>query len=55
MAGFFTAEVLNGRVIILRDERVPNPDLYPALKAIGFDNLPDQSGMAAFTFSDVSH
>jgi hypothetical protein len=31
---------------------VLNPDFYPML-SLGFDNLPDQSGMAAITFCDV--
>ena len=53
MAGFFTAAVLNTRLITLNNERVSNPNFYPALEALGFHNLPDQSSMAAITFSDV--
>jgi hypothetical protein len=37
----------------LKAERVCNPDFYPVLKELGFNNLPDQSTMAAITFSDV--
>jgi len=33
--------------------RVANPDFYPILKTLGFNNLPDQSRMGAITFSDV--
>lgn len=34
-----------------------NPEFYPMLRDLGFNNLPDQSMMAAITFSDkvVSH
>jgi hypothetical protein len=36
---------------------VANPEFYPMLRNLGFNNLPDQSSMAAITFSDkvVSH
>jgi hypothetical protein len=30
-----------------------NPDFYPMLRSLGFNNLPDQSTMGAITFSDV--
>ena len=55
LSGFFTEPVLeNTRILELPSgERVPNPDFYPTLKEWGFDNLPDQSGMGAITFSDV--
>jgi hypothetical protein len=53
MAGFFTPEVLDTKVVTLQNERVKNPDFYPALVAMGFRNLPDQSTMGAITFSDV--
>jgi hypothetical protein len=54
MDGFFLPEVLDRtRVVVLRDERVANPDFYPMLRHLGFDNLPDQSAMGAITFSDV--
>jgi hypothetical protein len=45
------------RVLVLTGERVANPDFYPMLQAAGFENLPDQSQMAAITFSDcvVAH
>jgi hypothetical protein len=47
-------EVLdNVRVLVLEGERVPNPDFYPMLRGLGFNNLPDQSAMGAITFCDV--
>jgi len=33
--------------------RVSNPDFYPMLRGLGFNNLPDQSATAAITFSDT--
>ncbi len=54
VAGFFSPQLLEStRVLVLQAERVANPDFYPMLKDLGFKNLPDQSGMAAITFSDV--
>jgi hypothetical protein len=54
MAGFFSRQLLeNTRVLVLRGERVANPDFYSMLKGLGFKNLPDQASMAAITFSDV--
>jgi hypothetical protein len=54
VAAFFSPELLgNTRLLVLRDERVANPDFYPMLRNLGFDNLPDQSTMAAITFCDV--
>jgi hypothetical protein len=51
---FFTREVLDSvRVLVLKGERVPNPDFYPMLRGFGFANLPDQSAMGAITFCDV--
>jgi hypothetical protein len=51
---FFVREVLdNVRVLVLEGERVPNPDFYPMLRGLGFNNLPDQSAMGAITFCDV--
>jgi len=41
------------RLLVLRGERVGNPDFYPMLRGLGFNNLPDQSTMAAITFCDV--
>jgi hypothetical protein len=58
MAGFFSPQFIDDtRVLILRGERVSNPDFYPMLTNLGFHNLPDQSTMAAITLSDkvVSH
>jgi hypothetical protein len=54
MNGFFSPQVLDGtRLLVLRGERVGNPDFYPMLRGLGFNNLPDQSTMAAITFYDV--
>jgi hypothetical protein len=54
LKGFLSAEVLDGtRLLLLRGERVGNPDFYPMLRGLGFNNLPDQSTMGAITFSDV--
>src|ERR1700693_422870 len=54
MNGFFSTQLLEGtRLLVLRGERVSNPDFYSMLKSLGFDNLPDQSTMGAITFSDV--
>jgi hypothetical protein len=58
MAGFFSPQLTGDtRVLVLRGERVCNPDFYPMLRNLGFHNLPDQSTMAAITLSDkvVSH
>jgi Serpin (serine protease inhibitor) len=58
MAGFFSPDVLDdARLLVLSGERVDNPDFYPMLRSLGFNNLPDQSTMGAITFSDtvVSH
>ena len=58
MGGFFSPELLaDARVVVLVRERVANPEFYPLLRGMGFDNLPDQSTMGAITFSDtvVSH
>jgi hypothetical protein len=54
MAPFFSSQTLDAtRLLVLQGERVANPDFYPMLKAMGFDNLPDQSTMGAITFLDV--
>jgi hypothetical protein len=54
MNGFFSPQLLNGtRLLVLKGERVANPDFYPMLRDLGFNNLPDQSTMAAITFCDV--
>ena len=51
---FFSPHLLEGtRFLVLQGERVANPDFYPRLRSLGFNNLPDQSAMAAITFSDV--
>ncbi len=52
MNGFFSPQVPDGtRLLVLQGERVANPDFYPMLTSLGFSNLPDQSTMAAITFS----
>jgi hypothetical protein len=54
MAGFFWPQLREAtRLLVLRAERVANPDFYPMLRALGFSNLPDQSRMGAITFCDV--
>ncbi len=54
LAGFFLPQLLdNARLLVLQGERVANPDFYPMLRNLGFNNLPDQSTMAAITFSDI--
>jgi hypothetical protein len=54
MAGFFPPLLLrSARVLVLQGERVADPDFYPALKKLGFRNLPAQSAMEAITFGDV--
>jgi hypothetical protein len=54
VAAFFSPELLSSvRLLVLRGERVPNPDFYPMLRGLGFEGLPDQSTMAAITFCDV--
>jgi hypothetical protein len=58
MARFFSPQLLDEvRLLVLNYERVANPDFYPMLERIGFNDLPDQSTMAAITFADcvVSH
>jgi hypothetical protein len=58
MNGFFRPDMLNStRVVVLQNERVANPDFYPMLQELGFQNLPDFQMMAAVTFNDniVSH
>ena len=55
---FFSRQAIESvRLCVLVDERIDNPDFYPVLLGLGFENLPDQSTMAAVTFSDtiVSH
>ena len=58
MNGFFSPQLLHSvRLLVLLRERVANPDFYPMLRSLGFNNLPDQSAMGAITFCDfvVSH
>jgi hypothetical protein len=52
--GFFSLKILEStRLLVPRGERVANPEFYPILRSLGFNNLPDQSTMGAITFSDV--
>jgi len=54
MEGFFPQALLaSTRLLALRRERVDDPDFYPMLRKLGFNNLPDQTTMAAITFCDV--
>jgi hypothetical protein len=53
MDGFFSPAALNVGLLTLRGERIQNPLFYRQLQELGFRNLPDQSTMAAVTFSDV--
>jgi hypothetical protein len=54
MAGYFRPELLDeAHLLVLTGDRVANPDFYPMLRNMGFTNLPDQSAMAAITFSDT--
>ena len=54
LEGFFSPQLLSqARLVVLRAKRVPDPDFYPTLKNMGFNNLPRQSTMAAITFADV--
>jgi hypothetical protein len=41
------------RLLVLRAERVANPDFYPTLRTLGFSNLPYPSRMGAITFCHV--
>ncbi len=54
MSAFFNTELLDtARLLVLAEARIANPDFYPKLSRMGFNNLPDQSGMAAITFHDT--
>lgn len=54
MAGFFSPQLLDRvRILVLRSERIADPDFYPMLQGLGFKSLPTQSGMAAITLCDV--
>jgi hypothetical protein len=44
VGGFFSPQILDGtRLLVLEGERVANPEFYPMLRSMGFNNLPDQS------------
>ena len=52
MNGFFTPQLLeSARLLVLQGERVANPDFYPMLRSLGFNNLPDQSAMGAIKWA----
>jgi hypothetical protein len=54
VTALFASELLdNTRLLVLKGERVSNPEFYPMLRGLGFTGLPDQSTMAAITFCDV--
>ncbi len=54
MAGFFSPDLLeHGRILILTKERVANPQFFPMLEALGFNNLPQMTEMSAITFVDT--
>ena len=51
MNGFFTSQLLeSARLLVLQGKRVANPDFYPMLRSLGFNNLPDQSAMGRLHF-----
>lgn len=53
-AGFFSTALLeNSGILILTDERVANPQFYPMLENLGFNNLPQMPEMSAITFVDT--
>ena len=54
LAGFFHSDLLEAtRILVLETERIANPPFYPALRSMGFTDLPDFAFMAAVTFNDV--
>jgi hypothetical protein len=55
MAGYFPPQLLEAtRLLVLEEERLSNPDFYPMLRDLGFDDLPDQPTTTnAITFCDV--
>jgi hypothetical protein len=54
IGGFFSPQILeSARLLVLAGGRVVNPEFYPMLRSLGFNNLPDQSTMGAITFCDV--
>src|SRR5260370_42261313 len=53
LAPFFPDGLLTGARLAVVAQPIANPSFYPALRQIGFDNLPDFSTMAAITFVDV--
>src|SRR5207302_556734 len=41
LAGFFRSDLLDATpILVLEQERIGNPDFYPALRGMGFSNLP---------------
>jgi len=54
MEGFFLHVVIDRtRLVVLQNRRVQNPDFYPELRQLGFNNLPDFGTMIAITFGNV--
>jgi hypothetical protein len=54
LTGFFHSDLLEAtRILVLETERIANPPFYPALRSMGFSNLPDFAFLAAVTFGDV--
>ena len=54
MRGFFSEDTLERvQLVTLAKARVGNPDFYPMLRGLGFNNLIDFSQMAAITFENV--
>lgn len=54
MAGFFTRTILRSvRITVLVGMKLENPLFYPALRQMGFANLPDFSNVEAMTFDNV--
>lgn len=53
MAGFFSLDLLHDVTICIVKGRIPNPDFYPMIEQMGFNDLPNFTAMAAITFSDV--
>jgi len=52
--GFFRPELVNStRAVVLQSERVGNPDFYPMLHELGFQNSPDFQTMAAIRFNEI--
>lgn len=54
MSRYFRVRLLEQvRIVELKGARVPVPDFFPQVRALGFDNLPDVTHMDSVTFIDV--